>query len=273
MAISIPKLEIYYIEINERRFPKKRHVSSAIKHAATSPVFPGTAHALPGLVAAPMVWMGLRNLGITLTLEAIKSLAELIQSQRFYVITSKEELAQYENAHGNRWVNAGKGSAFKQKQYYVRHPKISNRNLLIEAKSFYDYIEEEQKEELIDFILSHCSAKSIQIDRVECISIKGKANANVEALDISAGVNYENMKGNYFSYKNPNGTRREVSRKSYSWISQSLQHSIPNLTDGGSLRDQYESDFTCGLSFGEAKTIGLDMSKHKKYIYTIQIDC
>lgn len=49
--------------------------------------------------------------------------------------------------------------------------------------------------------------------------------------------------------------------------------SISALSKGGSITQSYESDYTFGLSAGEAKTIGLDLSKHKKFRYLIYVEC
>ena len=119
-------------------------------------------------------------LGISLSPTIVRSLTRLINENRLFIIPTQQELEKFENACGNDWVINEK--SLKQKQYYIRHPKTVTRNLLIEAKSFYDYIEEEQKDELIDFILSHCPAKSIRIERIEVVQTKGKASATQEQI-------------------------------------------------------------------------------------------
>lgn len=54
---------------------------------------------------------------------------------------------------------------------------------MIESKDFQSYIEEEQKDELLDFIFSHCSPKSIIIDRVAEKSTEGKIKGNIKAVN------------------------------------------------------------------------------------------
>ena len=66
-----------------------------------------------------------------------------------------------------------------------------------------------------------------------------------------------------YEYNNPNGTQMMPTHNQYIWLNNSLMRSISALSEGGSLTQTYESDFTFGLSVGEAKTIGLDLSKHK----------
>ena len=190
---------------------------------------------------------------------------------RFFIIPTQQELDKFENACGNDWVINEK--FLKQKQYYIRHPKTATHNLLIEAKSFYDYIEEEQKDELIDFILSHCSAKSIQIERIDVVQTKGKASANVKQINAQGDVNAGISKSDIFNYKNPKGMQSAPSHERYIWLNNSIMRSISALSEGGSLTQTYESDFTFGLSAGEAKTLGLDLSKHKKFTYSIHVEC
>ena len=59
----------------------------------------------------------------------------------------------------------------------------------------------------------------------------------------------------------------------YVWLDNSIMRSISALDEGGSVTQSYESDFTFGMSVGEAKTIGLDISKYKKYTYSIYVEC
>ena len=76
-----------------------------------------------------------------------------------------------------------------------------------------------------------------------------------------------------FNYSNPNGKRSEPECAEYVWLNNSFMRSVSALVEGGSLTQEYESDYTFGLSVGEAKTIGLDLSKHKKFSYLIHIEC
>lgn len=85
--------------------------------------------------------------------------------------------------------------------------------------------------------------------------------------------NLNQLKGNYFQYNNPNGIQISEQRKNYLWLDRSLMRSIAALLEGASLSQKYETDFTFGLSGGEAKTIGLDLKRHKHYTYAIQIEC
>ena len=187
------------------------------------------------------------------------------------MVRSQQELDKFENACGNDWVINEK--ALKQKQYYIRHPKITNRNLLIEAKSFYDYIEEEQKDELIDYVLSHCPAKHIKIERIDVVKTKGKGSANVKEMGLQGSIEGGVSKKDIFNYKNPRGLQQEPSHSQYVWLNNSIMRSISALSEGGSLTQAYESDYTFGLSAGEAKTVGLDLTKHNKFTYSIHVEC
>lgn len=266
MALAIPKLEIYYIEFNEKKASKNKKALLSTYADSISPSKLGKK------ILDSYVRMFMHHtISSSLTIDVIYDLWKLLQDKRFHVITSYDELNGFENAHGNRWADGRKANIFQEKQYYIRHPKLLNRHLLIEAESFYDYIEEEQKDELLDFILSHCPAKSIQIDRVEGSNIKARTRVN--AVDATGGLEIEKRKGNFLSYNNPNCSPLFTPRETYLWLDNSIMRSISALSEGASLTQRYESDFTCGLTAMEAKTIGLDISKHKKYIYTIHIEC
>lgn len=272
MAVSVPQLDVYYIELaNKERNDTQKTTKPAAASAGSNPAVTVASFLAPGAGLLRLAMRPLLSVGISLTPDVIKSLKRLVEDNRFFLITSLDELHEYENANGNEWVINNK--ALKQKQYYIRHPKKLNRNLLIEAKSFYEYIEEEQKDELIDFIMSHCSAKHIQIDRTELVEANVKAKGNAKGADVHGGVNGGKFKGNYYNFTNPNGTERTLPRDNYFWIDKSLMRSISALTEGSCLTQSYESDLTFGLSIGEAKTIGLDLGKRKKYSYTIHIEC
>lgn len=65
---------------------------------------------------------------------AVLKLRRLSDDGHFKVIRSQEELSEFENANGNAWISDDKTLA--QRQYYIRHPKLKNRRLLIESKDF-----------------------------------------------------------------------------------------------------------------------------------------
>ena len=266
MAVSFPQLDVYYIDLSEETNAAvgklEGHNEGLFKAADL------LAHAyLPGM-SLMSIFLAF---GISLTPTIAKSLTKLVNQNRFFIITSQQELDKFENALGNDWVSNKK--SLKQKQYYIRHPKITNRNLLVEAKSFYDYIEEEQKNELIDFILSHCPAKHIKIERIDIVKAKGKASAKIKEANPESSLESGVSKKDIFNYKNPNGTQSSPKHSQYIWLNNSLMRCISELTVGGSVTQTYETDFTFGLSVGEAKTIGLDMTKHKKYTYSILVEC
>lgn len=271
MAVAFPQLEVYYIDFSKEdpeKLAEAKKIEDGLLSAANI-----LAHMKPprylGLRAS--VVAALLSLCASLTPSIVSSLKRLIKENRFFVIATPNALEGFENACGNEWVTNSK--SLKQKQYYIRHPKKTNRNLLIESKFFYDYIEEEQKDELIDFILSHCPAKHIKIDRIDMVKAKGKASAKVEAVNAQGTLEGGISKKDIFNYTNPNGTLQKASRIQYVWLNNSIMRSISALSEGGSLTQTYESDFTFGLSVGEAKTIGLDLSKHKKYTYSIHVEC
>ena len=257
MSLSVPMLDVFYIDFTQPVIKPKSKKSGLLKAAA---------YIVGGPIALLATSAGLKALG-----EDGPSLKRLIDEKRFSIIESQEALNAYVNANGNEWVTNSK--TLKQRQYYIRHPKQAKNNILVEAKDFYSFIEEEQKDELIHFIMSHCSAKVIQIDRTEILETEGKAAAKVQGADIAAGATYGQMKGNYYNFTSPNGTPKTEPRQEYFWIDKSIMSSIKMLTEGASITQSYQSDFTFGLSIAEAKTVGLDMNMHKKFSYTIHIEC
>lgn len=266
MAVSFPQLDVYYIDFSEESKATVGKLDGLGKGLLKAGDL--LAHArLPGM-SLMSIFLAL---GISLTPTIVKSLTQLINQNKFFIITSQEDLDKFENACGNDWISNKK--TLKQKQYYIRHPKTTNRNLLVEAKAFYDYIEEEQKDELVDYILSHCSAKYIKIDRLDVVKAKGKGSAKIKGVDPKATLEGGISKKDVYEYNNPHGTQIAPTHSQYIWLNNSLMRSISALTEGGSLKQTYESDFTFGLSVGEAKTIGLDLSKHKKYTYSIHVKC
>lgn len=265
MSVSFPQLDVYYID-----FAEENYVADQIGEK----IGDGLLKVGEALAHARFTKMSLLSYSIGLGIFSptiAKSLKRLINENRFYIIPSQQELDKFENACGNDWVINGK--AFKKKQYYIRHPKITNRNLLIEAKAFYDYIEEEQKNELIDYILSHCSAKEIEINRIDVAKTIGKGSTKVEGIISEGSLGNSLSKKDIYSYKNPKGTQLEPTHNQYIWLNNSIMRSVSALAEGGSLTQTYESDFTFGLSVSEAKTLGLDLSKHRKYTYSIHVEC
>ena len=266
MGVSFPQLDVYYIDFpdeNSSALQKREAIAKGILKV-------GELLARARFPAIGLVGV-LFGLGISFSPTIVKSLTRLINGNRFFIIPSQQELDKFENACGNDWVINEK--SLKQKQYYIRHPKKTNRSLLIEAKAFYDYIEEEQKDELVDYILSHCPAKHIKIERIDVVKANGKASAQMDGLTPKGSLDAEIAKKDIYNYKNPKGIKTEPTHDQYVWLNNSIMRSISALTEGGSLTQTYESDFTFGLSVGEAKTIGLDLSKHKKYTYSILVEC
>ncbi len=268
MPVSLPQLDVYYIEFADKEnITKQNTFERSLSMAAKGLSSAAKYHS--GLL--DFAFYALVVLGVSLTPGIIKSLRRLIDEKKFYIISSPEELSFFENAYGNEWVTNQK--ALKQKQYYIRHPKKVKRNILVEAKSFYDYIEEEQKDELIDYILSHCPAKTIQIERAEAVHTKGKVSAKIDRVNAQGSVHGGQAVDFSYNYSNPKGIQATPSYDYYVWLNDSIMRSISALAEGGSLTQTYESDYTFGLNVGEAKTIGLDLSKHKKYTYSIHIKC
>lgn len=278
MEIALPQLDVYYIEFLDpakvatlKKYSLKTPVANANVVAQLAPLlFPGVLRPiaiLPGIGLYHLVLY----LGLSFTRDMAKALKRLYTDGRFNIIESPERLQQFENAYGNEWFINRK--ALKRKQYYIRHPKKLSRNILIEAQSFYKYVEQQQTEELLNYIKSHCSAKRIQIERTEVANVHGNAKANVRGADAYGGLNYKKSKDYFLNLHDPNGFPHMAPMENYFWLDKSIMLSIDALGEGASMTQTYECDFTFGLTAGEAKTIGLDMSRYKKYSYSIHIEC
>lgn len=275
MAFGVPKLDIYFVDfsadISEKHVETNRTVfKDFVKDRRKGTIVQAIVASMPLAITSMLAF----NTSIFLSKVAIdtfKELKRIIEANCFYVIKTADELGQFENACGNDWVTGER--ALKQKQYYIRHPKKSARNLLIESQCFYEYIEREEKDELIDYIFSHCRAKSIQITRTIVSEAKGKANVSAEAVNVETDVNFGKSVGNFYSYTNPNGSKKTQPREEYFWLDKSIMRSISNLEEGASITQTYESDYRFGMTAREASAIGLDLNWHKKFAYTIHIEC
>lgn len=246
MAIAIPNLDVFFIDFSNSK-DKKKTVVRIIGKALISPI--------GGII------------------EAFPQFKRLIDAKRFNIISSEEELAMYINANDNSWIINDK--SLKQRQYYIRHPKKSQENILIEANDFYRFIEEEQKDELIEYILAYCPAKVIKIDKNESTGISGNVHTNIDSIDLKIGGKHNIVKGNYYIKKAKlfRRLKRETPRDKYYWLDKSIMRSISTMKKGETFIDILEIDFTFGLNASEAKTIGLNMEMYKKISYTIYVKC
>ena len=139
MILSIPTVEAYYISLKKDNEEKKSSLEVAsntismayddlqIRWLSNLPVV--------GAVIAGF-WEELEEM--TSVSIAVLKLRRLSDDGHFKVIRSQEELSEFENANGNAWISDDKTLA--QRQYYIRHPKLKNRRLLIESKDFQSYI-------------------------------------------------------------------------------------------------------------------------------------
>lgn len=271
--MQTPKLDIYYIQIEETTdkgsdTPKKKSGVGKLLTGAAAVFFPPAALA----VGANKALSATTGTDIIASLgDSAKDIKRILDENRFHIIRTEEELSQYENANGSAWKRNEK--SLRSKQYYIRHPKSEKQNLLIEAQNFYNYIDEEQKEELVQFIVSHCPVKRIAIDREEIQDAVAGGNGQIKSSDISGEFDYAQHKGKYFDVTFPNGVKGEEPRQKYHWIDASLLTSVKYMSEGSVLTQRYENDFRFGLAVSEATTLGLNLSCHKNYVYTVHVEC
>ena len=266
---ALPVLEVYYIDFGFEKQLKKHNISTVntnfSKPVSYSEIVPKDL--LKDFLAIAILAVGNPYYYL---IHNIKKAFRLIKADKYNVISSPEALKQFKNGCGNEWVNS---DSDKKRQYYFRHPKKAKNNILIETQAFYNYIEQEQKDEIVDFILSHCPAKEIRIDRYDNKQVKIGANAAIKNANVKVGFFADDIKGNYISCSNPKGTMQKSNRNEYVWLENSLMNLISSLKEGGDLTDQYIYDFTFGLTASEAKTFGVDAKYFRKYFYRLYIKC
>ena len=268
--MQTPKLDIYFINIDppkigdgEKKFTSSKNVKKALFNATMSILSPWwlPLKILPSTNAELISMIG----------DTSKKLKKIVDEKRFYIISSIEELAGFENANGFEWKFNEK--SLQSRQYYIRHPLATKRNLLIESENFYNYIDEEQKEEFIHYIMAYCPVKKLMIERDETSSADVKAKGNIKFSELKGGASVESFQGKYFEATYPNGIKKIKPRENYEWIDSSLLSSIKHMTEGSVLTQRYEMDFRFGLDVSEAKTLGLDMNHYKKFVFTVHIEC
>lgn len=218
------------------------------------------AGAVIGPVAAYLLAIGAYNL------------KRLYDENRFIVITNEEELSKFKNAYNNEWVLNDK--ALRKRQYYIQHPKSSKSDLLIEAQSFYNYIEEEMKQELLDYVQSHCPAKNLSFTRTEENDIEAVASGKIRQIKADANAKKVNLKEDVISFKGAKGVIKSSTIDEYVWLEDSIKLGIRALEDGsGTFEKSFLSDNTFGLPVKEAKTLGLNMDSYKKFKYSVKVEC
>lgn len=268
--MSVPKLKVYYIDFdadstqqnvaNGNNLPGF-HVNNVINAInaglKVAPKAPQVALAIP---AAYLVGIGAANL------------IRLVREESFFIIKNEEELSQFKNAYNNDWIIHNK--ALKTRQYYIQHPKKSKSNVLIEAQSFYQYIEEEMCHEMMDYVQRHCPAKSFFFYREESHEKDGNANAKRNMANFHANLKQHKNKSTLLSVQGAKGVLKPSTVEEYIWLEDTIKLGIRALEDGsGSFEKSFISDETFGLTAKEAKTLGLDMKGHKKFKYTLKVEC
>lgn len=230
---------------------------------------------------------GNKNL-VLKTLGGISSSAKYIQSnikklvnsvndaylKSFNAISSPEELENFINANGNEWKVLRKGEL--KSQFYIKHPKIKTENILIEAYDFASYIEKEHKSELINYILSHCKAKKIYIDKLVKSDIEGKSNGKfLKKYSFKVDTDIHSISGDFYKLERNSGVmgiKLQKPFKNYYWLDDYLKDSIDALSNGGILEQKYFMDYKFGLNAKICSEIGMDMKNSKSYQYNIYIE-
>ena len=124
MALSVPTLDVFFIDFN------------LVKEKTKGEKFASGLRRFTAVMGGPIYLLAYIN--SSTYKEDCKALRRLIDEKRFNIITSKEELDTYINPQNNEWIINDK--SLKKRQYYIRHPKKAQQNILIEAKDFYNYI-------------------------------------------------------------------------------------------------------------------------------------
>ena len=274
MPSAIPQLEVYVIDLHEttekekeiiRSFKVKDQRKLVVHNPIEERKFPLEVVTEQVAVPAEPLKEAIAMAEFTLG-KFVKDVESLIMNKKFHVIRTQEELDKYVNVNNNAWITSSKGN---KPQYYIRHPKIGNRNALIEAGNFYDYIYDEYSRELINYCTSHCSAKIIQINRVDAKSFNAKAKVSGK----HGKIEFSKKRGNVFEMINPHGSKQTQALDKYLWLEPKLIESIGALTKGGHVGLKDERDFTFGISGDAAKSLGLNIKYHKEFVFSIYVEC
>ena len=274
MKTTVPQLKIYYIDFDAEKSEENEIIGKNISPINPNQIvnaiytgirkFPMSPAAKAGIVIGPAVTY-------LLAIGAI-NLKRLYDEKRFIVITNEEELSKFKNAYNNEWVVDDK--ALRKRQYYIQHPKSSKSNLLIEAQSFYDYIEEEVKQELLDYVQSHCPARNLSFTRTEEFDVEAGAGGKIKQLKADVNAKNGKQKEDVISFKGAKGIIKPSTIDEYVWLEDSIKLGIRALEDGsGTFEKSFLSDYTFGLTAKEAKTLGLNMDSYKKFKYSVKVEC
>lgn len=182
-------------------------------------------------------------------------------------ISSEEELSHFINPLGNKWIIHTNPSEMIG-QYYVRHPKTSQSNLLIEANLFNKYIYDEYCTELINYCCSHCPAKSIIITSV--VTHRGGIGAGAKKINIE--VIAESKVNEVFCLKSETELIHQDPLPKYLWLEKSIMHSISSMPKNCALDKATYCDFSFNMSADILRFIGADMNFAQTYKFTIRIE-
>ncbi len=257
MKTIIPKLDIYYIDIHESQLDKGKNVES--------------------YDSIPIVDFTRKMLLDSPFSEAITSFGDktsMIWKSRVLSqaipITSENELQSYTNGNNNIWKT--KLNDQEKYQFYVLDPKDLSKKILIEADKFAQYVEQKQSEELVEYVLSHCKATKIYIDR------ESKTYSNLFGVFSVGGLNADtsNYKGEFYKLDRSNVPKDSIQlspgRLTYYWLDNTLKSSINALQNGGILEQRIEMDFSMALDADIAREIGLNISSKNNDILKIFIE-
>lgn len=198
---------------------------------------------------------------------AIKGAEGLAKNQQLHIIDTKKELEKFENANNNSWILYGeKGNKI---QFYIRHPKKGKENLLIEAETFYKYVEDQYDYELKNYCMSHCDLKGIHITKLE----EKEFETQLKSGKFSGGFASKSKKGNIFHMKGTEPLKRIEPLKEYMWLEKEFMDCINALSKGAKFENSYEFDLTAGISADYVKVISLNAKAHKKYRYIVYVEC
>lgn len=260
---NLPKLDIYYIDIKNEQ--KDKIVGEKPRLKIKNKLAQKTLDIISD--SGKAVESNFKK--------AIKSVNESYLD-KYKLIDSQTALKEFENGNGNDWTKFGKGLG--KRQFYIRHPKIKDRKILIEANTFAEYVEQEQKHELINYILSHCKAKKIYIDKVIKNKSKGKLGVSWGLNNyVDSDVDFKSMKGDYYKLEREvsffNDIKLSEPLDNYYWLDKFLMDSIDALSKGGILQQKYFMDYKFGLDAKVCNEIGMNLKTASTYQYNIYIEC
>lgn len=186
-----------------------------------------------------------------------KSFFDLVIFIDTHFINSKEELNKFTFFPTNIELDADKT--------FLMHPRRST--VLIEEKSFFEFIITEQINEIFMYITSSFAVKHLTINVLNNKSVNATASVSVE--DITGSVGF-NKKSRYLSSLKIENAQKTDDHYNYIWIDSmpTLKHSVSSKSNSVEIKQEIDNSF--GLNVLVPSIAGIDISILKHCCFEIK---